>query len=151
MGWCPHSTRGIPLWSVVPVVLWSARFPLCPRGGLPSSCPSAFLGRVRILPLGVDAGILGEPRISGEVLITRDLGCLRPWGSGVTVGLGRCICPGGALSGWRVAVGGRTRALAVGEGGRISARQGPRSVSTRGRGVSRCRTGLAVSGKDGRG
>ena len=50
------------LGSVVGVVLWAARFPRCHLGGLPSRCPSASLGMVHILPLGVVAGRLGDLR-----------------------------------------------------------------------------------------
>ena len=137
--------------SVVGVALWAVPFPPCLRGVLPIHFPNAFPGMVRTLLWGD----VGERRIdlraSGEVLASQDLGCLRLWGSGVPVGRGRDICLGGGLSGWRVAGGGRTRALVVGEEGRISARRGPRSVATRGRGESRCRPGVAVSGKDGSG
>ena len=103
--------------SGVVVAFWAVPFPPCLRGVLPIHFHNAFLGMVRTLLWGD----VGERRVglraSGEVLASQDLGCLRLWGSGVPVGRGRDICLGEGLSGWRVAGGGRTRALAVGEGG----------------------------------
>ena len=139
----PWLTVGVDVLpgSVVEVAPWVVPFPLCPRGVLPIHFPNAFLGIFHILLWGD----VGERRIdlraSGDVLASQDLGCLRLWGSGVPVGSGRDIYLGGGLSGWRVAGGGRTRALSVGEEGRISARRGPRSVPTWGLGESRCRPG----------
>ena len=107
--WLTEGVDVLPV-SVVEVAPWVVPFPRCPRGVLPIHFPNAFLGIVRTLLWGD----VGERRIdlraSGEVLVSQDLGCLRPWGSGVPGGRGRDICLGEDLSGWRVAGGGRTRA-----------------------------------------
>ena len=91
--WRPRPQLGVPEVLVVAVVPWAARFPLCLQGALPNRFPSASLGKVRTLPLEVAAGNHGDSRTLGEVLVTRDLGCLRPWGSGVPVTLGSGTCP----------------------------------------------------------
>ena len=127
-------STGVPLGSVVVVVLWAARFLLCPLDGLPSRCPSASLGMVHILPLGVVAGMLGDLRTSGEVLAAKDPGFLPPWVLGVPVRLGSGTCPGGVLSGGRAAGGGRTRTSTFDEAARTVGRPGPKRVSTRGQG-----------------
>ena len=137
--------------SVVAVVPWAALFRQYLRDVLPNHFPNAFLGTVRILLLGGVGERRVDSRTLGEVLVTRGLGCPRPWVSGVPVAPGRCTCHGGVLSGGRAAGADRTRALVVDGGVRISVRQGPRSVSTRGRGVFHFRHGVAMSGRDGRG
>ena len=82
------------------------------------SFPSAFLGRVRILPLGVVAGKLGDLRTSGGVRAARDCGFIPPWVSGVPVKLGNGTYPGRVLSGGRAAGDGRTRASTFDEAAR---------------------------------
>ena len=95
---------------MVEVALWVVPFLLCPHGVLPFRCPNAFLGIFRTLLWGgVDERHLCL-RISGEVLESQDLDCLRLWESEVPEVLCRGTCLGGGLSGWRVAGGGRTRA-----------------------------------------
>ena len=149
VGWCPRSPRGVPLGSVVAVVLWAARFPLCPRDGPTGRCPSAFLGKIRILPRGVVAERLGVSRVSDVVLVARGHGYLKPCVSWVQVRLGKDTCPGGVLSGERAGEDGITRASTFGGVARTLGRPGPKSVSTRGRGLSHFLHGVVVFGRGG--
>ena len=112
---------------MVTVVPWAAPFRRCPRGVLSSRCPSAFLGRVRILPLGVVAGKFGDLRTSGRVLAARDRGFLPPWVSGVPLVLGNGTYPGRVLSGGRAAGDGRTRASTFDEAARTLGHPGPKA------------------------
>ena len=148
MEWYPRSPLGGPLGSEVAVVILAAPFPRCPRGGLSSHFPSAFLGRVCIVPLGVVAGRLVGLRTSGEVLASTNLGCL--WALGVPVRLCSDTCLGGVPSGGRAAGDDRIRASTFDVAARTLGHPGPRVVSIRGQGISGSLHVVVVFGKDGK-